>query len=1140
MKSPHTALGHRRGPESNVLRPTAGRRLPTSSRKKITRFGLLAVCAVAFAATLFPASSATSPRRAARSVDAAAAPAAQTPTARTASRHAAMTAAAALFAPPVFTPETVDTYSADCLTPKSTFALGETVCARVSGAPADRRRLDWADTYPIVVRQSAPISTDPQTDLFTIPSAQTTDVLGRTVDNRGTWRVNSTSTIDGTVYASAFFTVRDPSNPSVELSLSNVVRIGANKVAAGANVSFQVLVTNQGPDAAQNVQLKNDSPASTTFVSIAPDSGFSCTGPVAGGTGLTTCTAGSLPAGSSATFTLVYKVDPGTPNGTIISDTAQVSTDTSEQNPADDALTAETVVNTPPCVITPPADITLNNDLDPQTNRALGGAVVVYSDPTVTSGCDVAEHPVDCSPASGSFFPVGGNIATCSNDLGDSTSFNVNVIDTEAPTFTSCPGNISVTESAPGAGAVVNYTSAATDNSGQATVTCDHESGSTFPEGTTHVVCTAADAAGHTAACNFDVEVSASNQTTCHLSCPADITVSAALGVNSVAVNYPSPSTNGNCGTVTYNLPPGSFFTTGTTTPVTATAKDADGNTLDSCSFNVTVNTSDTTPPAFDACPAGVSLDADPGGCSASVSLTPPVATDSQSTPTVTASRSDGQPLSAPFLVGTVVVTWTATDAAGNTAECEQPVTVTETTPPAVSGLAPKTVYLDADCQAFVPDFIGGLNITDNCTPRANLEVTQVPAAETLIGAGSHTVQITVKDVSGNVTTASTTLNVVDNTPPVITLNQPELNPLTVECHTVLTDPGATATDNCTATVTSANDVNVNAPGTYAITYTATDGTNTVTATRTVHVVDTQPPTLALNGAATMTIECHTGFTDPGATASDGCAGDLTGAIQVTGSVNPNAVGAYTLNYTVSDGQGHTASATRTVNVVDTTPPTLNVPANIVVNAPANSCSVTLNPGTATATDSCAGVAVNVTGTRSDGQPLNDPYPLGTTTITWKATDASNNTTTGAQTVKVNDVTPPTIVLTTNTINLSPPNHSYQTFSIADLVASVSDGCDASVDINDVVISKATSDEVENGNGSGNTTNDIVIAANCKSLQLRREREGGGDGRVYTITLQARDASGNLATAIRRVFVPKGNGPAVDSGMHYTVNGCNP
>jgi hypothetical protein len=249
-------------------------------------------------------------------------------------------------------------------------------------------------------------------------------------------------------------------------------------------------------------------------------------------------------------------------------------------------------------------------------------------------------------------------------------------------------------------------------------------------------------------------------------------------------------------------------------------------------------------------------------------------------------------------------------------------------------------------------------------------------------------------------------------------------------------------------------------------------------------------------------------------------------------------VGITIVTYTADDGHGHTKSAMQSVTVTDNTAPTLSVPPNQTVNAPANSCSANVNPGTATATDNCPGVTV--TGTRSDSQPLNAPYPVGTTTITWKAKDAANNITTGTQTITVKDAQAPVIVLTSGTLSLSPPNHSYHTFTMANLVASVSDLCDGSVDINDVVISKVTSDEIENGNGDGNTNNDIVIAPDCKSVQLRSEREGGGDGRVYTITLKVKDSSGNVTTATRKVVVPKGNQTPVDSGVHYTVNGCAP
>jgi hypothetical protein len=313
-----------------------------------------------------------------------------------------------------------------------------------------------------------------------------------------------------------------------------------------------------------------------------------------------------------------------------------------------------------------------------------------------------------------------------------------------------------------------------------------------------------------------------------------------------------------------------------------------------------------------------------------------------------------------------------------------------------------------------------------------------------------------------------------------------------------------------------------------------------------VNIVDTTNP--SITAPANVSVNTGPGASSCGvvvndatlgtATASDGCSASVTVTRTGVPSGNNFPVGTTIVTYTADDGHGHTANAYQSVTVTDNTPPVITTPANIVVNAPPNSCSANVNPGTATATDNCAGVTV--AGVRSDSQPLNAPYPVGTTTITWTATDAHGNTASGTQTVKVNDATPPTITLTTTAISLGSPNHQYHTLSIAQLVASVSDSCDPSVDLNDVVISQATSDETENGNGDGNTSNDIVIAPDCKSLQLRAERQGGGDGRVYHITLKVKDSSGNVATAVRTVTVTQGSGPAVDSGVHYTVGGCNP
>src|SRR4030095_15750292 len=117
--------------------------------------------------------------------------------------------------------------------------------------------------------------------------------------------------------------------------------------------------------------------------------------------------------------------------------------------------------------------------------------------------------------------------------------------------------------------------------------------------------------------------------------------------------------------------------------------------------------------------------------------------------------------------------------------------------------------------------------------------------------------------------------------------------------------------------------------------------------------------------------------------------------------------GTTTVQCTATDTVGATDTCSFTVTVNDTENPIITCPANIVAGNDPGLCSATINPGTATATDNC-GIAP-IVGTRNDGHPLNAPYPVGTTIISWKATDTSNNTDTCLQTIVVNDVEPPVI-----------------------------------------------------------------------------------------------------------------------------------
>lgn len=185
--------------------------------------------------------------------------------------------------------------------------------------------------------------------------------------------------------------------------------------------------------------------------------------------------------------------------------------------------------------------------------------------------------------------------------------------------------------------------------------------------------------------------------------------------------------------------------------------------------------------------------------------------------------------------------------------------------------------------------------------------------------------------------------------------------------------------------------VNPDAVGVYAITYTATDPSgNATTNTRTVYVVDTTAPVIALNGPNPLTNECHAAFADLGATASDTCAGSV--GVSTNSTVNPDAVGVYAITYTATDPSGNAATNTRTVYVVDTTPPVLVCSTNKIVE-----CGSTWSFDPPEASDVCGGtnVMVIVVGTETNGIC---PAVL---TRTWAAVDGCGNSNTCSQVVTV-------------------------------------------------------------------------------------------------------------------------------------------
>jgi hypothetical protein len=199
------------------------------------------------------------------------------------------------------------------------------------------------------------------------------------------------------------------------------------------------------------------------------------------------------------------------------------------------------------------------------------------------------------------------------------------------------------------------------------------------------------------------------------------------------------------------------------------------------------------------------------------------------------------------------------------------------------------------------------------------------------------------------------------------------------------------------------------------------------------------------------------------------------------------------------------------ITIEDTTDPMITAPDDVVLEC-TSPAGAPAELGTPVASDSCD-PSVDV----SEDAP--DVLPLGMTLVTWTATDDSGNSASDTQIATVVDTTPPTIEsLTASPDSLWSPNHKLVPVSVTVVATDV---CDT---MPTCVIASVSSDEPANGTGDGNTAPDWAITGDL-SVDLRSERSGMGDGRVYEITVECSDASGNTAQATTAVVVDHDRSP---------------
>jgi len=156
--------------------------------------------------------------------------------------------------------------------------------------------------------------------------------------------------------------------------------------------------------------------------------------------------------------------------------------------------------------------------------------------------------------------------------------------------------------------------------------------------------------------------------------------------------------------------------------------------------------------------------------------------------------------------------------------------------------------------------------------------------------------------------------------------------------------------------------------------------------------------------------------------------------------------------------------------------------------------------------------------TLGSGESLPITLSLGAHAVTLKVTDKAGTSSTATMIVNVVDTTPPMLTVHTDPATLWPPNHELVPVHVWWEAIDLCDGAAT------VLLAAAASSEPDDARGSddGATTGDIQgadIGTPDTEILMRTERDGKGPGRVYTLTYNAQDSSGNTSPGLATVTV---------------------
>jgi len=650
----------------------------------------------------------------------------------------------------------------------------------------------------------------------------------------------------------------------------------------------------------------------------------------------------------------------------------EVSKDVEVESNEEETVTDEPLVRdlTNP-ILVPPRDITI---------EATGSYTVVDIGEAMAMDESGIQFIINNAPER---FGLGTAIIiwTAIDNSGNSTIAiqEVNVVDTTSPTIS--PVSDMIVEAAVPYENIVNFETPDTyDILGVMSITSDAPE--FFPLGETIVTWTATDIVGNTS--TMEQKVIVVDNTLPILQAPGDIVIEATgIDNNEIDLGEADATDNGEIISISNDAP--QFFALGDTI-ITWTVSDSSENIA---SVTQLVSVIDTTAPEIlpvdDLTYEATAMDEN------IVYLDNLSVSDIQEV-TITNDAPEF------FSLGETLVTWTATDVVGNTSTIEQKVIVVDNTLPILQ--APEDIIIEATSIDNNEVDLGESSATDNG------EIISISNdAPQFFALGDTIITWTVSDSSENVASVTQLVSVIDTTAPEIL----PVDDLTYEATSM--DENIVYLDNLSVSDIQEITITNNAPeffplGETIVTWTATDVVgNTSTTEQKVIVVDTTAPDLTI--PEDQIVEA-TSIEETSVEIGEAEAYDITGISSITN----NAPGVFSLGSTVVtwvsiDSNGNTTTSEQTITIVDTIPPSIFVPSDIVAEA-VDPVLNFIELGDATTYDHV--------GIESVTNDKPDSFSFGSTTVTWTAVDTSGNISTGTQFVTVIDTTIPEIVAPSDVI----------------------------------------------------------------------------------------------------------------------------